>query len=376
MAVTGEVNVNVGGGLEESMSGMSGFIEKALGGIGGKAAGGMKGTGGILSGLSGLSSLTAIVPAVLGIAAGVGFLVSSSKMLQRVLGTIAKLIGLMLKPLGDMLAVGLMPIIMILKPIARFFNTLMRPYLRKSMAAMRAGGKFMREGNPELAFEAFGLGAQFLLQPFADLFANLFPILGPTIDEWGVELDRELTKAIFGSTMAVSKGTKEMVTGLEKDVALLNKLEIEDDTINDLLNQIKKPLKSAARFTENDWQLYDKAVSVLGDITTFVSGTGGSDWGFYDNSIKHLKGIQNWVNNEWKMGTNTEKTLKAITNWTIESWTFDKVIITKMENLKNDVNNTMDEINTANAISELNNFIDTIKRFVGLSPGWHWIYLI
>jgi len=154
------------------MPGVDGTVNIDLSGIMAGAVGGGKSglAGGILGGLSDISpTLGKMLPLIAGIAGGMAILVTSSKMLQAVLGTIMKLFGLIVKPLGDILAIGLMPIIFILKPIALFFNTIMRPYLLKAMAAMRAGGEFIAQGKPGEAMGAFILGAQFLMKPFFDM---------------------------------------------------------------------------------------------------------------------------------------------------------------------------------------------------------------
>lgn len=123
--------------------------------------------------MGGLGALTGGIPKMLGllgiIAGGITLLVKSSGMLQGVLKAVGKMIMFALRPLGDMLGVALMPILSVLRPIGRFFNMLMRPYIRKAMAAMRAGGLLMREGKEAEAMGAFGLGLQILLKPFADL---------------------------------------------------------------------------------------------------------------------------------------------------------------------------------------------------------------
>ena len=169
-------------------------INVKRGGIVGSAAniaGGMAGGGGILGGLSGIiGPLTAI-------AAGIGIIVSASSFLKGMLGSIFKAIMLIVKPIGDILGVALMPILQILRPIGLFFNMMMRPYIQKAMEAMRAGGQLLMAGDLSGAAQAYLIGFQFLAKPLfdmmirstemaltgiADIIGTIFPPLAPAMD--------------------------------------------------------------------------------------------------------------------------------------------------------------------------------------------------
>lgn len=155
MALEGRIEVNVNGG-------MMGSPKTGAGMSGG-------GTGGMLGAIPGMGKALGL----LGVIAGaITLLVKSSALLQGVLGGIGKLLMLIIRPLGDILGVALMPLLYIMKPIGIFFNTLMRPYLQKAMAAMKAGGALMKEGDVEGAMGAFALGGQYLLKPYFDMMVR------------------------------------------------------------------------------------------------------------------------------------------------------------------------------------------------------------
>ena len=96
-------------------------------------------------------------------------LFSHLKMLIKVVSTIAKLISLIVRPIINILALGLLPLMYMLKPIARIMNILFRPYLQKAMQAFAAGGKALSQGDTESAGKLFALGQAFLLQPILDV---------------------------------------------------------------------------------------------------------------------------------------------------------------------------------------------------------------
>ena len=108
----------------------------------------------------------------LGPIALLGTIVSSSKAMMASLKQVFRVLQLILKPVGDILSVGLMPIIQILKPIGKLFNSLMRPYLMKAREAMKVGGKFMKEGEYGEATKAYMLGFSYMIKPFFDLMTK------------------------------------------------------------------------------------------------------------------------------------------------------------------------------------------------------------
>lgn len=114
----------------------------------------------------------------LGAAAGVaGAIVMSSPSLQNTLNKIVKSVMMLLRPIGDIIAVGLRPIIDILRPIGLFFRILMKPYIRKAMEAMRVGRGFMAKGAYGQAAESYALGVGFLLKPIFDMMVTQATIM-------------------------------------------------------------------------------------------------------------------------------------------------------------------------------------------------------
>jgi len=127
----------------------------------------LKGVGGMAGGMLGKAGLA------LG---AVGAIVMSSPMLQNTLQTLIKTVMLLIRPIGDILAIGLRPIIDILRPIGLFFRILIKPYLSKAMEAMRLGRGFLMAGEYEKAAEAYALGIGFLLKPFFDMMVTVSTI--------------------------------------------------------------------------------------------------------------------------------------------------------------------------------------------------------
>jgi len=160
-----QVNVTTGGLLGGVRAGILGGGTTGIAGGIGKIAGSL----GLLAGVAtiGISLLEKIV----------NILTQTSGILKGVLTGIWKSIMLLLKPIGDILGTALMPILFIIRPIALFFNMLMRPYIMQAMRAMRAGGIFMRAGETAEATAAFTLGFAFLIKPLTD--AMIFGISVP-----------------------------------------------------------------------------------------------------------------------------------------------------------------------------------------------------
>jgi hypothetical protein len=157
--IMGQITVNVAGKAASAVSGAS-----------------KSGGGGIMGNILG-----AITSPLGIIATGMGLLVASSGLLRNVLTGIGKTLLLILKPIGDILGVALMPILFILRPIGLFFNTLMRPYIQKAMEAMRAGNQLLQAGDTEGAAGAFNLGFQFLAQPLFNGIISGFTLVTQNI---------------------------------------------------------------------------------------------------------------------------------------------------------------------------------------------------
>jgi hypothetical protein len=172
--VTGTVVVEVREGKSSLASNFLGGVKGGLFGMGGGGAesGAAGAVGGTLGSLALVTGVLTIIST--GIKSIWGVLTEASPMLKAMLGGITKLLMLILKPIGDIFGVALMPLLYILKPIGTFFNALMKPYIQKAMASMRAGGELLKSGDIKGAGEAFILGGEYLLKPFFDMFVSAF----------------------------------------------------------------------------------------------------------------------------------------------------------------------------------------------------------
>lgn len=118
-----EILVKGAGAASGGVAGIAGAIPSA-----GKG-------GGLLSGLmGGMGALGSLA----GIAGGVTVLVSSSKALMKVLSGFVKMIMMVIKPIGDVVAVLLMPLIWMLMPLVKVMNMLFMPLRKYLMTALSA----------------------------------------------------------------------------------------------------------------------------------------------------------------------------------------------------------------------------------------------
>ena len=145
-------------------------LEKAIGNLsigGGQVAGASEGG-------DSMAAAGAIAGAVAAGTAGIlqildkllGSFLEASGFLKSAFTMLAKQIGLLLRPLTDMIALGLMPIIHLLRPISLFINTLMRPYIQRAMLLTAIGGQAIAKGDYELATTSFNAASRALITPF------------------------------------------------------------------------------------------------------------------------------------------------------------------------------------------------------------------
>jgi len=244
--------------------------------------------GGIFGGMEKQITLLA------GIAGGIMIIVSASKMLQRMLGSVVKVLMLILRPIGDMLAVALMPILYILKPVGLFFNTLMRPYIQKAMTAIRAGALYTKAGNIGGAMGMFGIGAQYLLQPFLDMFAQIFawiPGVTTARDAYQDFLDDALVRGTLDAVFMATDSFQELGGNIQSAIDILQKLNLSENIRKNLDNleaSIKDPLKKISDWSSDEWTLYGNVKSVLESLSKFVSGEGGEGWQFNTKMMEYL----------------------------------------------------------------------------------------
>jgi methyl-accepting chemotaxis protein len=142
---------------------------------------------GIMTSLMGMMSIGLVkVVAILVSIASV--IIASSRMLQRTLGNIMKFIMMLIRPIGDMIAVLFYPLMMIIRPLALMMNTIIRPFLmearksfRLSMQLDKQSGKAKELGDFDLSAklrdkssEMFSTGLTTLGMGFGKLFGNMF----------------------------------------------------------------------------------------------------------------------------------------------------------------------------------------------------------
>lgn len=134
-------------------------------------------SGGLKDRLGGMSSMMGGKGMALAGALGAaGAIVMSSPSLQGTLKRLLRMVELIIKPIGDIISVGLRPIIDVLRPIGMFFRILMAPYIRKAMEAMRLGRQYLAKGYTVEAGQSYALGAAFLLKPFFDMMVTVATI--------------------------------------------------------------------------------------------------------------------------------------------------------------------------------------------------------
>jgi len=108
-----------------------------------------------------------------GAGAVAGMLTVASPSLSNSINRVVNAVMMIIRPIGDILAVGLRPIIDLLKPVGLFFRILLKPYIQKAMEAMRLGRGFLAKGKTEEAAKAYALGIGYILKPFYDLATTI-----------------------------------------------------------------------------------------------------------------------------------------------------------------------------------------------------------
>lgn len=213
-------------------------VQGAMGGVragifGGETSGAAAGIGKGIGGLAIMTgSLLVIQEAITRLLAA---FTQSSGVLKGVMKGIDKTLNLILKPIGDMFGVALIPILYILRPIGTFFNTLMRPYIQKSMAAMRAGGALMQQGEAGLATESFALGFRYLVEP---LVSAIVPLgASGRMDE----LDSQLGK-LMGTSANLSENQEAAIASASNLISAFEDSGIASNALKEGFNEVTKPV--------------------------------------------------------------------------------------------------------------------------------------
>jgi hypothetical protein len=246
------------------------------------AAGEAGAAGGLLGGML-TPMLAALAPLAI-IAGGIAMIVKSSGLLQSMIGGITKVLMLILRPIGDILGVALMPLLYIMRPIGMFFNILMRPYLQKAMAAMRAGGALLQAGKPAEAMTAFMTGAEYLLKPILDLnvkviteaFGGMADILGTMFRDVPF-----LGQAFMNLGVAIRAGGQSFidVTTNMLDIQLGNVLAMAESKTGIVMSGIVKSLNDAEVSGAYSMAMMKTGIcNPLTELSTWVSGTWAPDF--------------------------------------------------------------------------------------------------
>lgn len=176
-------------------------------GIGGGMLGGILGGGGTAS------KLLNAVGKISVIAVSIGIIAKGISILTRYTGIITGTLSMMVNT--------------ILRPIAIFMNTLLRPYMMKALAATRTGALALRDKTPEgnnLAVQSFALAAGFMLEPLAQAIA-------PSTERLE-DMDRYLG-ILMGSTSNLDSVTKDQAKSLTDLAIKLVDTGIASSTLTD-----------------------------------------------------------------------------------------------------------------------------------------------
>lgn len=121
---------------------------------------------------SGLSSALNM----LGIASGIGLIVSiisGMKPLVSMIGTLVKMLSFILSPIAMVFMTLLYPILLIFKPIVVAMNKIMLPFFKLAMETFKMGAEALQRGDLMGAFDMYNLGAMNLLTGLSVVFAGV-----------------------------------------------------------------------------------------------------------------------------------------------------------------------------------------------------------
>lgn len=238
--VSRDININI------RRSGAAGAVGQATGakpgGIMGAISGAIRSPLGALDKVgAGMGAVVGILGKVLGpilfIAAGVGILVKASGYLSR---TIERIFGQLLrivKPIGDVVATLLQPLIILLTPFAKAMNLLFKPFLAEANKLMKLGGKLLNTPG----FEGEGLdlllaGASILLKPFVNVFIiAIGEALKGVVETLFVPLEflANVFDVLTGGVFDLSGKLKELKDGaiVAIDTAITDFIKNSDDLV-------------------------------------------------------------------------------------------------------------------------------------------------
>lgn len=236
-------------------------------------SGGGKG-GGLLGGLN-LGGLGALIAPLAKVAAIGAIIAEGFGSTIGMLGRIINVVGMILRPLDMMLTTALMPILYVLQPIGTFFNTIMRPYLLKSQTAMATGGQLLKQGDVAGSLEAFGLGAQYLLQPFFDLSIKAVTFLGSIF----ADVANVMTGGVFSGAFETLKSqlttTGEVMTRFSADILdqqLGRLLAKSSETSGTKISGLVTALDKMGTPTDTLKSSFINTLAEMGKLGTYLDG--------------------------------------------------------------------------------------------------------
>jgi len=325
-------------------------------GAGGLASGKSSGAGGILGGLG---KMTMLLGAIAG---GIALIVSSSKVLEGTLKQVMRLVGFLLRPIGDILAVGLMPLISILKPLGKMVNAMMRPYLQKARAAMRMGGEFMKAGEGEKAAESFMLGFAYMIKPLTDtliiaqshilgtIVSLPFELLGNALKGLGEILGDNMIGNAFTSLgesmLNASEVTKNSIVNLGNKL-----IEMGDEVLDKKMGQLMGGLVDTSGWTK------DKVVEKFGDLLTESDVMMNS----FKDTISGESGYLSALNTE----TNTK-----MSSFNMTMYTYLDALDSKAATLLNSLKDKVDQADDFTKVA----LAGFTKGFLNAIPGGNIAY--
>jgi hypothetical protein len=221
---------------------------------------------------------------------------------------VGRLISFIIKPIGDILSVGLMPLIGILKPIGMFFNTIMKPYIQKAREAMRLGASLQKEGDTTGAMKMYVLGAEYIMTSFLDvglstvaelskMFIGLFESLGKAMSEFqGGGILGDIIRGIGSSIVTGAEMAKSGIDDIKNTVMGFITNNLDSQLAGAIMEIGEKTGKSASRVYASMTQLglstqtitdaIDKKLISTSDNSNTIMGT------FYSNTVGWIQKLK------------------------------------------------------------------------------------
>jgi hypothetical protein len=186
---------------------------------------------GIMTSLMGMMSIGLVkVVAILVSIASV--IIASSRMLQRTLGNIMKFLMMIVRPIGDMIAVLLYPLMMVIRPLALMMNTIIRPFLMEARKSFRLSMQLGRQAGEAREAGLFGEATK-LESLSADMFSTGILALGAGFGKLLINMLGGVIKVLVGSILDMMA---PFVTAI---LSIFMGVEAATETVNNLVSAAK-----------------------------------------------------------------------------------------------------------------------------------------